>query len=244
MNKTIKSVFFCALFVTIGANAQWSKGSKIKGNGKIVTEKRNTANYDEIKVGGSFDVELVSGTEGEITLKGEENLLPYIVVEVEENTLKIYPKTNTNMSSSSGKTIIVTVPFESISDVSLGGSGSIIGKNTIKADHFNTKLSGSGDLILTVESNDLVATLSGSGDITLKGKATNYDSKLSGSGDINAYDLASVNGNAALSGSGNIRINCSTNLIARISGSGNVDYTGNPKTKDTKVSGSGRIAAK
>jgi hypothetical protein len=148
------------------------------------------------------------------------------------------------MSSTSGKTIVVTVPFESISDVSLGGSGSIIGKNTIKADHFNAKLSGSGDIVLVIDANDLVASLSGSGDITLKGKATNYESKLSGSGDIRAYELLAVNVNAAMSGSGNITVNCSNNLIARISGSGDIDYKGDPKTKDTKVSGSGRISKK
>jgi hypothetical protein len=38
---------FCALLSTININAQWYNSSKIKGNGKIVTEKRNTT--DEIK---------------------------------------------------------------------------------------------------------------------------------------------------------------------------------------------------
>jgi hypothetical protein len=244
MKKTLQSLAFCALLFTINSNAQWYNSSKIKGNGKIITEKRNTTTYDEIKVGGSFDVELIAGKEGEIILKGEGNLLPLIIVEVEGNILKIYPKKNTNISSTYGKAIIVTVPFENISDVSLGGSGSIIGKNTIKADNFNLKLSGSGDIVLTVDANDIIAALSGSGDITLKGKATNYESKLSGSGDISAYELEALNGNAVMSGSGNIKINCSNNLIARISGSGNIDYKGDPINKDTKVSGSGRISKK
>jgi hypothetical protein len=244
MKNTIKTLIFCALLVATSAKAQWSNSSKIKGNGKIVTEKRTTTNYDEIKIGGAFDVELIAGKEGDISLKGEENLLPLIIVEVEGNVLKIYPKKNTNMSSSSGKTIVVTVPFESISDLSLGGSGSIIGKSTIKTDRFTTKLSGSGDIVLTVDATDVIATLSGSGDITLKGKATNYDCKLSGSGDISSYELQALDCNAAMSGSGNIRVNCSNNLVARISGSGDIEYKGDPKTKDTKVSGSGRISKK
>lgn len=244
MKNTFKSLVFCALLSALSTNAQWSNSSKIKGNGKIISEKRNTASYDEIKIGGAFDVELVAGKEGEISLKGEENLLALIVVEVEGNTLKIYPKKNTNMSPSSGKAILVTVPFESISDISLGGSGSIIGKNTIKADRLNTKLSGSGDIILTVDANNVVVSLSGSGDITLKGKTANYECKLSGSGDISSYELQAIDCNAAMSGSGNIRVNCSNDLVARISGSGDIDYKGDPKTKDTKVSGSGRITKK
>ena len=244
MKNTIKYLVFCALLSAMSANAQWSNSSKVKGNGKVVSENRTTASYDEIKIGGAFDVELIAGKEGGISLKGEENLLPLIIVEVEGNVLKIYPKKNINMSSTSGKAIVVTVPFESISDVSLGGSGSIIGKSIIKADRFNAKLSGSGDIVLLIDAQDVMAAISGSGDITLKGKASNYECKLSGSGDINSYELEAVNCNAAMSGSGNIRVNCTDTLTARISGSGDIEYKGNPKTKDTKVSGSGRISKK
>jgi hypothetical protein len=40
----------------------------------------------------------------------------------------------------------------------LGGPGSIIGKSTIKANIL-IKLSGSGDIVLTVEANDIIAAL-------------------------------------------------------------------------------------
>ena len=73
MKKSIQLVVFSALFFTTIANAQWSK---IKGNGKVVTEKRTTAGYDEINVSGFFDVVLVSGSEGAISIQGEENILP------------------------------------------------------------------------------------------------------------------------------------------------------------------------
>ena len=106
MKKALKLLVFCALLCAMGANAQWSKMSKIKGNGKVVSEKRITAPYDEIKIGGSFDVELIAGKEGEISLKGEENLLPLIIVEVKDNILSIYPKKNINMSST--KTILIS----------------------------------------------------------------------------------------------------------------------------------------
>jgi hypothetical protein len=68
----------------------------------------------------------------------------------------------------------------------LGGPGSIIGKKN-QSQHFN-QIINSGDIVLTVEANDIIAALSGSGDITLKGKYY-YESKLSGSGDIGATEL-------------------------------------------------------
>jgi DUF4097 and DUF4098 domain-containing protein YvlB len=75
--------------------------------------------------------------------------------------------------------------------------------------------------------------LSGSGDITLSGKTTNYECKLSGSGDVSSYELKPSMAMQRVS-SGNIEINCSNNLIAIIC-SGDIEYKGDPKTKDTKL---------
>lgn len=242
MKKSIKLVVFCALFLTTMAQAQWSFKNKIKGNGNIITQKRTTASYDEIKVIGFFDVDLVSGNEGHISIKGEENLLAYIKVEVEGNVLKIYTENGKNINASKGKNISITVPFESINQVSLSGSGDVKTKNTIKASSFLAKLSGSGDLTLDVDTSKFEANLSGSGDVILTGNTENFISKLSGSGDIDASDLKAKNVDIAISGSGDSKVFCSENLKARVSGSGDIEYKGNPKNKDTKVNGSGEIS--
>lgn len=243
MKKSIQ-LLACSVFLTgFIANAQWSSNdqNKIKGNGKVVTETRNTGDYDAIKVGGPFDVNLVSGNEGKITIKGEENLLSSIKIEVEDNALKIYVDKTVNIRSSSGHKIEITVPFEKISSVSLAGSGDIQTKNTIKNDKFEAKLAGSGNFKLDVDSNDFELNVSGSGNVALKGSADNFTTKLSGSGNINASNLKSKNVNANVSGSGNSIVNCEGNLTARVSGSGDIKYIGNPDKRDVKVSGSGNI---
>jgi hypothetical protein len=239
MKNSILLVVFSALFFTTIANAQWSD-NKIKGNGKIITEKRTTASYDEINVSGFFDVVLVSGKEGAISIQAEENILRYIKVEVEGNVLKIYTEKNVNISTN--KNIILTVPFEQISFVSLSGSGDIISKNTIVSPTFKAKLSGSGDLTLDVKSSDFEVNLSGSGDVVLTGNSDNFVSKTSGSGDVDATNLSAKNANLTISGSGDMKVNCTESLFARVSGSGDIEYKGDPKSKDTKVSGSGEIS--
>ncbi|KLT67896.1 MULTISPECIES: head GIN domain-containing protein [unclassified Flavobacterium] len=238
MKKSIQLLVCGAFLLSLTANAQSS--NKVTGNGKISTETRNTSDYDGIKVSGSFDVDLVSGKEGNITLKGEENLLPLVQVEVSENTLKISMKKNTNIRSR--QKIQITIPFEKISQVTLSGSGDIQTKNNIKNDKFSAKLSGSGNFNLGIDSNDLDLNLSGSGNVRLKGTANNFTTKLSGSGDIDAADLKSKNADINISGSGNGRVNCNETLTARVSGSGNIKYEGNPEKRDVKVSGSGNIS--
>ena len=242
MKNLIKLSICSALFFTVIAQAQWSSRDKIKGNGKIITEKRNTVSYDEIRVSGFYDVNLVSGTEGNISIRGEENLLSFIKIEVQDNVLKIYTEKDKNIRTSQGKNITITVPFETLSLVSLTGSGDVKTQNVIKANTFMAKLSGSGDLNLDVEANRFEASLSGSGDVFLKGNAETFISKLSGSGDIDASALEAKNVDIAISGSGDSKVFCSENLKARVSGSGDIEYKGNPKSKDTKVSGSGEIS--
>ncbi|MCB0432791.1 MAG: DUF2807 domain-containing protein, partial [Mangrovimonas sp.] len=45
-----------------------------------------------------------------------------------------------------------------------------------------------------------------------------------------------------ISGSGDIDVVSNSQIKARVSGSGSVEYRGNPELKDTKVAGSGRIS--
>jgi hypothetical protein len=46
-----------------------------------------------------------------------------------------------------------------------------------------------------------------------------------------------------VSGSGDADVYASNSLKARVNGSGDIDYSGNPNTSDTKVLGSGSISS-
>jgi len=236
MKKSLLLLAFAVLSFNGIVNAQ----NKLQGNGKVVTETRTTGDYDGIKIAGSFDVDLVSGKEGKITLKGEENLLAVIKVEVEDNSLKVYVEKGTQIRTSNGK-IQVTVPFDKISELSLSGSGDIQSKDVIKNDNLAVKLSGSGNFNLPVDTNNLELHVSGSGNINLKGTADKLTTKLSGSGDIDASNLKSKVVEANVSGSGNSKVTCAESITARVAGSGNIKYIGNPEKRDVKVSGSGTI---
>jgi len=202
MKKLITlSLVLCSLVTT----AQW--GKRVKGNGKTVTIKRSVGDYDAVTVAGWFDVKLVNGNEGELTLKGEENLLEYIKTEVKDGKLVIKTKKGVNLKPSNWNSgIYITVPVESIEMVALSGSGDVIGETKIKADNFKTKVSGSGDISLAVDANSVEARLSGSGDINLSGKANDLDVRVSGSGDIKAYDLIAEFVTAQITGSADIKI--------------------------------------
>ncbi len=239
MKKSI--VVTLVLAITVSCSAQW--GKKIKGNGDKVTIERSTGDYDAIAVSGWFDVDLVDGKEGQLTLEGESNLLEYIVTEVKNGKLLIKTENNVNLKPSDWNSgIRITVPVERISAISLSGSGDIVGKTILKTDKLETAMSGSGDITLDVETGSVSASMSGSGDITLSGNTTDFSATISGSGDIKAFDLQADNVEATVSGSADIKVTANKMLKARVSGSGDITYRGNPEKLDTKTSGSGDIS--
>lgn len=229
------------LAFTVSCTAQW--GKRIKGNGNNITIDRSVGDYDAIALSGWFDVDLVDGTEGNITLKGESNLLDYIITEVKDGKLVIKTKKGVNLKPSSWNDgIHITVPVESINALALSGSGDIVGKTTIKTNTFKTAMSGSGDITVDIDASSVEAKMSGSGDINLSGSTTDFEATISGSGDIKAYDLEADNVDATVSGSADIKVTANKMLKARVSGSGDISYRGNPEKVDTKASGSGDIS--
>ena len=238
--KKLLSLSLVLLF-TASCTAQW--GKKVKGNGNMTTVERNVGEYDAVGVSGWFDVDLVAGREGEIILEGESNLLEHIKTEVKNGKLSIKVEKGYNLKPSSWDDgIRITVPVESINSIALSGSGDIVSKTMIKSNNFKTAMSGSGDITLDIEATTIDASMSGSGDITLNGSTTDFDATISGSGDIKAYGLEADNVNATVSGSADIKVTANKMLRARVSGSGDISYRGNPEKLDTKASGSGDIS--
>lgn len=231
-----------ALMLAVNVQAQFWGNKKIKGNGEMTSIIRTTSDYDGIKCAGSFNFILVSGTEGNIKIAGESNLLEYIITEVKNNNLIVKVDNNVSLQSSRNKTITITIPFRDISEVSLAGSGDLWSESDIKSDDLKVSLAGSGDVKLTIDAQNTTAKVAGSGDLTLTGNTIDLEVDVAGSGDFYGFDLNANNTNVSVAGSGDARVVCNENLVARVAGSGGIRYKGNPTKEDTKVAGSGSIS--
>ncbi|WP_460218729.1 head GIN domain-containing protein [Psychroserpens sp. MEBiC05023] len=237
MKKSTLLIAIALLSFTV-SQAQWKK---IKGNGNITKENRSTSDYDTVKCAGSFDYILVAGTEGQITLEGESNLLQYVITEVKGGSLIIKTEKGKNISPSRNKTIKVTIPFKDLDKVSLSGSGDLWNEDTITSNDLTVSLSGSGDIVLDIQTKSVSGKVTGSGDVTLKGSTTDLKAGVTGSGDFHGFNLQATNTEVSVTGSGDAAVVCNGVLKARVTGSGDIEYRGNPTSRDTKVSGSGSI---
>jgi hypothetical protein len=236
MKKSILCIAVLLMVSTIQAQ------KRIKGNGNMTSITRTTSDYDAVKFAGSFDYVLVAGTEGNIKIEGEENLLPYIITEVKKGTLIIKIENRVNLNTSRTKSIKITVPFESITEVSLSGSGNLWNEETIAIKAFKVSVAGSGEAKLDVSATTIDASVAGSGELALKGKTNTIKISVAGSGEFKGFDLDATDADVSVTGSGSADLVCNGHLKASITGSGEISYKGNPSTKDTKVVGSGSIS--
>ncbi len=254
-----KIAIFIILLLANNANGQWWGSKKIKGNGNVITKTIQTKVYENITTRGSMDILLVKGKEGQIEIKGEENIIPYITIESDGSTLDIAFKNGYSINYK--KDIIITVPFEEIKNIKGIGSGDIYCKETfispelevtlkgsgsanfsnVKATKVHLEIRGSGEINFHGQTQSITNSLYGSGDIKLKGKTQSIEIDMKGSGNIEAFGMETNISNIKLYGSGDVNVFAKNKIEYKIYGSGDIQYKGKPKLLEGRIYGSGDI---
>lgn len=233
---------------------------EIKGNGHIVTRTIEISDYDEIQLAGTADFTYVQSNEAaglELTI--DENLLPFVKIEVKDRQLVVgykkgvtlYPTKNLVKSHSKWlKKVKVTgaggfyadVPIEGNElELKTSGSGLIQMKRAVKVGELKLIASGSGNIVAdNVQTGELECKISSAGNIRIGGQATNASFTINGSGDIDAFHCKLQNLSCKIAGSGNMNVNVAKTIKASILGSGNIRYKGTPAVTSRKL-GSGSV---
>ncbi|GAA3590475.1 head GIN domain-containing protein [Flavivirga amylovorans] len=241
MKTRIKKQTVLIIATLLLASTSYAQWKSIRGNGNMKTITRTTSEYDGIKCAGNMDFIIVNGSEGNIKIEGEENLLEYIITEVKNNNLVIKTKKGINLKSGLNKTIKITIPVKDINEVALAGSGDLWSKDIITTTNLDVSLAGSGDVSLNIKTTSVKASIAGSGDLKLEGNTNNLEAKIAGSGDFHGFNLQTNNTDVSIAGSGDAKVISNKALKARVSGSGDISYKGDPIV-DSKVVGSGNIS--
>lgn len=143
-----------------------------------------------------------------------------------------------NVSGSGSLQIEADAKGEVGADVS--GSGDI--NLTGRCQRFESHVSGSGRIKMSESISEIASFgVSGSGRIEASGTVPEVKTSISGSGKLLAANFETDKCDIRISGSGDVEINVKTELDAHISGSGTVNYRGNPSHVNSHASGSGHV---
>ena len=191
--------------------------NNIQGSGNIISESRELNNFTSITLLGSIDVNIKTSESNNCVVVADDNLIPYIKTEVVNNKLNI----SLNESYSSEEKLVVNINTPNYDEVSLSGSGNIN--------------------ILDFKNNNLSLNISGSGNITGNGEVETLVVKINGSGNLMSKEIKSKSATITINGSGDGEVFASDSISAKINGSGNIKYFGNPENVDSIINGSGDI---
>lgn len=209
----------------------------------VFAQKRDidVQDFSKLSFGVPGTLYLTQGSETSLTIEASDNVMESIDVVQEGSRLRIKQRNYKSWKNWKGQNITVWVTMRDISALSVSGSGDLIGENKIKTGDLDLAVSGSGNIDLRVDGEDMEMSISGSGDIEMEGSADEVSVSISGSGKLRGEDLVVDVFEASISGSGTCYITANKEIDARISGSGTVYYKGDPRTINSRSSGSGKV---
>ena len=237
-------------------------GKTIKGDGNIVSRDYDVSAFEDLSVALPATVNFTVADDYTCTIRVDENILEYLDVKVDDNTLFLKRQKEHKTVNLRATTFVIDVTAPRLEDIDLAGSGTINVLSPLEGEEMDVNLAGSGDIVfnemVTVQeidlnvagSGDLVcnqliadnldATVAGSGDLRVTvGTVRRAEASVAGSGDLNLF-CAIENLEADIAGSGDIRARVSGKLEYHIVGSGDIGYYGNPVVEGDKV-GSGSM---
>ena len=234
--KLVLFIILISVFLTSGCNSnvirQKEEGDSVVGSGKVIREKIDVGSFLGVKPMLQANLYVTQDGTNTLEIEAYENLFEVIETSVNNGILNIKTTRHIDTSFPKGflkKPVNIYVSMDKITELTMSGSGKLIGKTEINSDALHIVCSGSGKVDLNLKVTRLSTKLSGSGTINLKGTATEHDLILSGSGRIKAYDLITEKTTALIAGSGSANVNTSEELDSKVSGSGSIRYKGDPK---------------
>jgi hypothetical protein len=212
---------------------------RVRGNGTIKTELRNSGTFNAVDVSENIDLYVKQDSTRSVKIVTDDNLMKHIEVLAEGETLVIRPQDGYNLRGTNGIKVYVSSP--AINQIKASGACTVKSENMLTGGSMDIRLSGASDLDLEVDMPTIEAKLSGACFIRLKGKTR--DLSIEGSGAVKAktMELLAENVTVKISGAGDADVFASVKLDVRVSGAGDVNYKGNA-TVTKNISGAGSVS--
>jgi hypothetical protein len=190
-----------------GVDIELQAPGVLRGSGNMVSEERAVSDFDCVSLTGVGDVFITQGEQESLTVRADDNLLPYIRTEVKDGMLTLgFTDGVKDVKPTQG--IEFNLSMKEISHLKISGAGDIVAPSIV-ADNPEIAISGAGDVIITSlnAQGELRIDLSGAGDVDIESlDAETLTVHLSGAGDVNVESVNATASVVRLSGAGDVTL--------------------------------------
>jgi hypothetical protein len=192
-----------------------------EGNGDRVSETRDLATFNSIRVKGGIELEVEAGGEQSVSISTDSNRIELVETYVDDGTLVIDMKKNKRKRFWNNVDVDVKITVANFDGIEVLGAvdGDI---NNINSDNFKIDIRGAADL-------------------NLSGSCKNLTLDIKGAGDVDADKLECASVDVDLKGAGSASVYASESIDALMAGVGSIDVYGEPKDVNKRTGGIGSI---
>jgi len=201
---------------------------------------QNLGDFTELKVFNGLAVEIERATEAKIEISGEKT--DDVTVKNVNGKLKLSLKFPENFNPDKVKIKVFYNQDLLILDANEGGA--IFSDETIDQVNLTIKTQEGAYISTPIDVKYLTIKAVTGASIKVRGKAVNQEVEVTTGGVYEAYDLITEYADVVSASGGNVEVNVSNLLDAKVRFGGNIYYQGNPEKVNSKKIMGGRIVNK
>jgi hypothetical protein len=233
------AVVALSVIVTVLVLEGWP--GALVGSGNLETETYTFADFDAVEISSAFEFEIEQSNSYGIEITADDNVMEYVRVSQDGQTLKIGLRTATWLGPVTLEAA-VTMPELGGLEVSGASRGTVSGFSS--TGDLAIQISGASRVTGDITAGDVDFDISGASSLELDGSANDMVADVSGASSLKLDDFTVGNANVDFSGASSGTINLDGRLDADLSGASRLWYIGEPTMGTIDTSGASTISPK
>jgi len=232
--------------ITSGCSGSFLSGALgIPGSGVAKDETRPVDTFHALDVGSVIQVSVAVTHRAKPSLKisGDDNLVPLIESVIQDGTLILRVKDNSNITPK--LPLVADVVTGELDRVEASGAASVTVKGGSKVEQFTANASGAARVSVEgLESAKAIAGANGASHVVLSGSAASLKVEASGASEVKADALKVEDADVNISGASSASLRANTSVTGDVSGASRLDLHGQPARQTVSISGASSVNGK
>ncbi|MGE5601621.1 MAG: head GIN domain-containing protein [Nitrososphaerales archaeon] len=231
------------LVVGMLAGCAFNPASVVTGSGRTTTQTYDFTGFTKVDIGSAFQTEITEGESYSVSVTIDDNLVEYLDVRVDGDTLHIGLKPILSLGFRN-TTLEAKITMPDLAGLNLSGATRthITGFSNTKS--VSTEVSGASQLRGDITTGQMQLRASGASTVELTGATGPLDVEASGASTVRFDNFKSTDTQVRASGASNVTVNASGRLTGNASGASSISYVGSPASVQVDTSGASSVKQK
>jgi hypothetical protein len=229
---------------------------ELVGSGNLETETYTFTDFTEVEVSSAFAFEIQQSSSYSINVTADDNVMDYVRVSKDGQTLKIGLRTGIRIGSVTlnigfgifplleSITLKASVTMPQLHGLTASGASHGTISDFSSNEDLDITLSGASRLTGDITAGNVDFGISGASTVQIEGSADDIDANVSGASHFNLEAFTVNNADINFSGASSGTVNLNGRLDANLSGASTLWYIGEPTSTDINTSGASTVSKK